>query len=1326
MTAERVTPENAQKAAKTFLNNNGAKSAQLTDLSKAAGFANLYIFAANPGFVVIAADDCVQPILGYSLTQSPIQPTASFNADDMPDNVRGWLQGYSDEIQAAINSKAKATAETAKQWKDLIDGNSKAGRATTEVEPLIQTKWNQNKYYNDLCPIAAGGPNGHAFTGCVATAMAQIMKHWNYPSYGIGSHSYTWNEQTLSANFGETTYDWNNMADYYEYYYVNGTDPYSQGLPEPSEVEISAVATLMYHCGVSVDMNYGGGGSGASSANVATALKSYFNYSPAIEYIRKNGPSISYTDDQWIAMVKAELNAYRPLLYSGQDPDPEGSGHSFVCDGYDNSNNFHFNWGWAGHWDGYFSLSNLNTGANSGDAGAGNGNYTRDQSAIFGIEPVQCAADNPTNLVCTMTESNIANLSWIAASDAASYNIYRNGNFAGNSTTTTFTETLSSGSHTYYVRSVDVNGNLSLSSNIVTATVGYQQPIVNDLSASLSGDNAVLNWTAPQWCYPETHSAMVTYGNETIKSYSGSKLWGHRYLASNLQQYVGKAVYKVSFHVRYPGSYTVYVYSGTTSSGYPQQQMSSAAITTTAAGWNEVSFSTPVIIDETNDIWVIINDPENGETINDQMRYNASSCEFTEHRYGFYYGSSLPYIWQNTDSNYPRAYLIRTYLTDGIYTYNLYDNNTPVASNVSGTTYEVANPATNTSHFYTLKTNYYAGETEASNKAGLALGTASLSNLQMAANDQMTISEGSTLTVSGTMSNDNAANLIIEDGAQLVHYSEGVNATLKKRIASYTAENEGWHFIASPLTQSITPSTGNGLLSGNNYDLYYYDEPTHYWRNHKNQQFNLAPSKGYLYANEGKQVGVADDVSYSFDDGFQGWTLIDTDGDGYNWKSNNTDAYLGEGCLASDSWWNNNVLEPDNYVVSPKFTFTSSSSISFWAAAQAFDYEEHFGVAVSTTDNTDATSFTTLAEWTMPDANTWHQYTVDLSQYAGQEGYVAIRHFNCFNQWTLRMDEVELKEVLTEGHSFVMEDVVLSFAGEVRGSSASVNVPLSYASQYAKLKGFNLVGNPFTCNATVSQGFYVLNPAGSEVVLAETGRQIAPCEGIMVQATADNNYSVTFTKANGAKGDSNGQSLDLIVKQDKTVIDRARMRLGEGLGMEKFSLENKAQTSLVFRHDGKDLAVAYANGLNELPLHFKAIEDGIYTIAIETNTLDMDYLHLIDNMTGADIDLFSMSTYTFTAKTTDYPSRFRLVFVPNSENTVSNSEEFAYISNGEIVIIADAGTASLQVVDMMGRVLVCRDASNASAISTTGIPAGVYVLRLIDGENVRTQKIVIG
>ena len=144
----------------------------------------------------------------------------------------------------------------------------------------------------------------------------------------------------------------------------------------------------------------------------------------------------------------------------------------------------------------------------------------------------------------------------------------------------------------------------------------------------------------------------------------------------------------------------------------------------------------------------------------------------------------------------------------------------------------------------------------------------------------------------------------------------------------------------------------------------------------------------------------------------------------------------------------------------------------------------------------------------------------------------------------------------------------------------------------------------------------------------------------------------------------------------------------------------------------------------ETPVNFKAAKNGTYTLTVNVENMDLDYLHLIDNMTGADVDLLQTNEYTFAAKTTDYASRFRLIFNAEDASAGSASDApFAYINNGNIVITADAGDATLQVVDVMGRVVVCPDV--ARNVSTSGIVPGVYVLRLIDGDSVRTQKIVI-
>jgi hypothetical protein len=181
-------------------------------------------------------------------------------------------------------------------------------------------------------------PCGHAEACCVAVAMGQIMHYWKYPATGWGSHSYANAGVTLSADFGSTTYDWDHMPD-------SLTD-------DSSDAEIEAVATLLYHCGVAVEMEYSTNGSGASSNNVPDAMKRYFNYSKRIHREKKT----NYTNDEWLSMLKGSLDLQRPVLYSGYG---DAGGHAFVCDGYDDNNLLHFNWGWSVA-NGYFALSNLN------------------------------------------------------------------------------------------------------------------------------------------------------------------------------------------------------------------------------------------------------------------------------------------------------------------------------------------------------------------------------------------------------------------------------------------------------------------------------------------------------------------------------------------------------------------------------------------------------------------------------------------------------------------------------------------------------------------------------------------------------------------------------------------------------------------------------------------------------------------------------------------------------------------------------------------------------------------------------------------------------
>ena len=327
---------------------------------------HFYVFNLNDnqGWVMVADDDRCIPILGYS-------KSGEFVTENLPANIEDWLAGISSEIQYVIDNNVVAANSTTLLWKELFAGESTEfiNRGEKVVTPLVQTRWNQAPYYNALCPYD-NHYGERTVTGCVATAMAQVLKYWNYPEVGTGSHSYSTSSYgTLYANFGGIQYEWDNMPNR-----VTSTN--------------DAVATLMYHCGVSVEMSYGVSATGGSGAYVISnysntehcaeyAFKNYFGYKPSAHGEMKNNTS----DSQWKSMVRADLDASRPLVYAGFG----NGGHCFVCDGYDNSDKFHFNWGWDGQNDGYYSLSALNPG--SGGAGGGSYSFTNNQQAIFGLEP---------------------------------------------------------------------------------------------------------------------------------------------------------------------------------------------------------------------------------------------------------------------------------------------------------------------------------------------------------------------------------------------------------------------------------------------------------------------------------------------------------------------------------------------------------------------------------------------------------------------------------------------------------------------------------------------------------------------------------------------------------------------------------------------------------------------------------------------------------------------------------------------------------------------------------------------------------------------------
>ena len=316
--------------------NIAAKFMETSDLQLAAtyrterGASAFHVFNTADGFVIVSANDCETPIIGYSRE-------GRFDPNNVPIQMEDYLQDFIARIQYGIENHIEADEATAKQWEMVkTTGKLNDSKSTKAVAPLLTDKWNQGCLYNSLCPTMSG-PCGHAEVGCVAVAMAQIMRYWGYPTTGWGTHSYTNAGLTLSADFGNTTYDWEHMPD---------------SLTEnSSEAEIEAVATLLYHCGVSLEMRYGPNGSLANTGDVINALRRYFNYTRQIHKEKKS----DYSNEEWSSLLMNSLDLSRPVQYVGYG----SGGHSFVCDGYDSNGLFHFNWGW-GTANGYFALGNLN------------------------------------------------------------------------------------------------------------------------------------------------------------------------------------------------------------------------------------------------------------------------------------------------------------------------------------------------------------------------------------------------------------------------------------------------------------------------------------------------------------------------------------------------------------------------------------------------------------------------------------------------------------------------------------------------------------------------------------------------------------------------------------------------------------------------------------------------------------------------------------------------------------------------------------------------------------------------------------------------------
>lgn len=332
--SQNVNINEASKAAESFFK---SQNKHLSRCAKIVGDENnrlLYIFNAENAFVVIAGDKNIVPVLAYIDHQI-------YNETDTIAPFNMWIDNYISQIDYVKRSNI-TNAHNQDIWSQTLEG--KPFRNDSEIEPLVFSRWDQTEFYNYYCPKDPAGTNGRAITGCVATALGQLIYYFRFPESGVGQYSYTHEQYGVqSVNYGEATYNYDAMCD----------------VPTSINTEISK---LIYHCGVGVDMVYGPNSSGMYNHSAAKVLRTYFKYSPETEYLFRDS-----TDVNWDSVIVSHLERKIPMYYAGWSV-PNINGHGFICDGYkmvDSNYYFHFNFGWSGYMDGYFYTNSLYVGGSN-------------------------------------------------------------------------------------------------------------------------------------------------------------------------------------------------------------------------------------------------------------------------------------------------------------------------------------------------------------------------------------------------------------------------------------------------------------------------------------------------------------------------------------------------------------------------------------------------------------------------------------------------------------------------------------------------------------------------------------------------------------------------------------------------------------------------------------------------------------------------------------------------------------------------------------------------------------------------------------------------
>lgn len=475
--------------------------------SSSSGKALYYVYNINSGFVIITADDAAQPVIGYSTERT-------FEIPEAGSTIGTWLKKRGEEIAFVQDRNLPADAIITQKWNGYLHSaaNRQYTSTQTAANPLCTTTWNQSPNYNALCP-------GGSVTGCVATAMSQIMRYWSYPATGQGSSSYNAGQWgTLSANYGATTYNWANMPNY-----ISGSN--------------MDVATLNYQAGVSVEMSYSPSGSGAWVCSfddpvcAQNSYVTYFRYDPStIQGLNR----ADYDDATWVGLMKNDIDLGRPVQYVGWDPN-EG-GHTWVCDGYDQNDFLHMNWGWGGQANGYYFVNLMNP---SGM------NFSDGHEAVIGILPLASVAVdasvptviNPNGFFCTNSFSPSVKLQNMGSSTLTACTInyqvdggtWQTQGWTGSLVTGQFaavglpTLTAAPGTHTMvcYVSSPNggADGNPSNDQSVVTFNVALNGtlPIVEGFeNGVISSNDWQLSTTGSGNNFTVTNAAAATGSNSIM------------------------------------------------------------------------------------------------------------------------------------------------------------------------------------------------------------------------------------------------------------------------------------------------------------------------------------------------------------------------------------------------------------------------------------------------------------------------------------------------------------------------------------------------------------------------------------------------------------------------------------------------------------------------------------------------------------------------------------------------------------------------------------------------------------------------------------------